>query len=143
MKLSFHCKIKYYLGSIQIFLQKKTVENPLFITNILVFDGFGYDYQAKYAHFDRNERISYDQTLINKATNWQGTIRQLPCRLKPAISGTCLGVCLVKKAALFSNFNHRHFVRTEIIYNFVGPKQWVGANCIALTDQRRRQEEKG
>lgn len=52
-----------------MFLQKKTVENPLFITNILVFDGFGYDYQAKYAHFDRNERISYDQTLINKATN--------------------------------------------------------------------------
>ncbi|MDY5088689.1 MAG: hypothetical protein SPE63_03470, partial [Prevotella sp.] len=48
-----------------------------------------------------------------------------------------------KKAALFSNFNHRHFVRTEILYNFVGPKQWVGANCIALTDQRRRQEEKG
>ena len=48
-----------------------------------------------------------------------------------------------KKAALFSNFNHRHFVRTEILYNFVGPKQWVGANCIALTDRRRRQEEKG
>ena len=68
MKLSFHCKIKYYLGSIQIFLQKKTGANQLFITNILVFDSFGYDYQAKYAHFDRNERISYDQTLINKAT---------------------------------------------------------------------------
>ncbi len=26
-----------------------------------------------------------------------------------------------KKAALFSNFNHRHFARTDILYNFVGP----------------------
>ena len=41
-----------------------------------------------------------------------------------------------KKSTLFSNFNPHHFVRTDILYNFVGPKQRDGAYRLALADPR-------